>query len=769
VNLKIIVADSNFENYLGAVHNGYSSVLRSLKIFLLLAPLAIGIGHAQVTIDSLSAEISIYGDVVLHWTIPQGMVIAKYTIYRGTDYDNMKIIAEIPFPVVKQYTDLNSQVTPGTSYIYGLKAMDVRGQSDWEDIVVKVTPPPTALKFISVPPISVFVNGNYYYYPIRTDAPNPDDVEITLPESNPGGMQLNTVGSGSSSTTFLYWRPQQAGSYKVTLLAKHRQTRAVAVQEYFINVAYENQIGTVRGIVRNVEHKPLVNATVQILQLKYNMLYNTRTDTAGVFEITSVQTGDIYAYAAAPSDRYMPQWYSLGRNITDVSPRSLNAGDTLSYEFYLLTSPNSPTLVAGMVKDQMTGLPIDSARVSFVRKASFLNIGDTTINRNPSSRMNFVVDTTVMTGVDGRYTANLIVGRDYYVIVEHPKHLSCFNVDRTNLSPTNALDARPIRVSDSMTDMNFSLVPNTILTTNRIVGIVRNATNGLEKQAVVVLINPDLQRGSGGTHTYRLVSSVSGKNGFYSFDNLDIGTYSILALPLDKDLMPQYFTWNGGTSLASASEIVNPNGTMQNYDFPLAPVAPGGVGTIFGKVTVRTNNGEAPAPGTVVFALMDDTKEVAGYAISDSTGWYSITGLPKGNFVVIAQSIDLGSAQSPLTELDYSTLNQFTQVIAVHLVIDQRTTGLEQTTIPQDVTLDQNYPNPFNPTTQIRFGLPASGHVTLRIFNALGNEVQTLVSEKMSAGLHAIDFDARAFGSGTYYYQLQFGARLLTRSMLLVK
>ena len=745
------------------------SVIRSIKIFLLLLPLLAGVGNAQVTIDDLTAEVSIYGDVVLRWSIPQGTIISKYTIYRGTDFDSMKIIAEIPYPVVKQYTDFYTNLVPGTVYLYALKAVDFGGQIGRKNIEVLVTPPPTTLRFLSTPPISAFVGGDYYYTPVKTDALNPEDVEFSFSGAHPAGMDMNTVGSGASRMTFVYWRPSSPGQYKVAIIARHKVTRAVAIQEFTINVAFANQIGMVRGSVLTVEGKPLRKAMVRVFQVKYGLQYETYTDTAGAFEIKTVQIGEIYAWARAASDRYLPQWYPLGKNISDVSPRPLATGDTLVYTIYLQTSPNNPTRISGKVKSQLTGLPVDSTRISFVRKANFINIGDTTISRDPSSRSNFAIDTTVMTNSSGQFEASLLVGYEYYTITEHPRYLSSFNIDRLNVSATNALDARTIRIVDNMTDVNFTLVANNVPTPNRIVGTVRNAVSGLDKQAVIVLFNPDLQRGAGGGHTYSRVSSINDKNGYYSFDNLTSGTYSILAIPLDKDLAPKFYTSGGGTTIATSSEVVVPNGTVQDLDFSLNAIAPGGVGTIFGQVTVQDKNGISPAPGTLVLAMTSDTKDVVGYAISDSVGMYSITGIPKGKFILMGQNIEYGSVQSPVTELDYSTFNLYTQVKAVHLNIDTRVTGIDPAAVPEDVTLYQNYPNPFNPTTQIQFGVPTSGHVTVRVYNSIGSEIAVLLNEKVSAGTHTIDFDGRRFGSGTYYYQLQSGNRIITRSMLLVK
>jgi len=82
--------------------------------------------------------------------------------------------------------------------------------------------------------------------------------------------------------------------------------------------------------------------------------------------------------------------------------------------------------------------------------------------------------------------------------------------------------------------------------------------------------------------------------------------------------------------------------------------------------------------------------------------------------------------------------------------------NLENTTnaIASDFILEQNYPNPFNPTTTIEFVLPRSDIVTLQIFNILGEEIETLISEKLPAGKHKYHWDASRMPSGVYLYRL---------------
>jgi len=91
------------------------------------------------------------------------------------------------------------------------------------------------------------------------------------------------------------------------------------------------------------------------------------------------------------------------------------------------------------------------------------------------------------------------------------------------------------------------------------------------------------------------------------------------------------------------------------------------------------------------------------------------------------------------------------------------------TEIPTSFSLSQNYPNPFNPSTVISFSLPAVSQVSLKVFDALGREVQTLVNERMQAGTFEVSFDASNFTSGIYYYTLSSGDFKETRKMILIK
>ena len=89
--------------------------------------------------------------------------------------------------------------------------------------------------------------------------------------------------------------------------------------------------------------------------------------------------------------------------------------------------------------------------------------------------------------------------------------------------------------------------------------------------------------------------------------------------------------------------------------------------------------------------------------------------------------------------------------------------------IVNDFTLFQNYPNPFNPATNIKFNLPASGFVTLKVYDILGNELSTLVNEHLNSGTYSTEFKGENLASGIYIYSIRMDGLVQSRKMILLK
>ena len=95
--------------------------------------------------------------------------------------------------------------------------------------------------------------------------------------------------------------------------------------------------------------------------------------------------------------------------------------------------------------------------------------------------------------------------------------------------------------------------------------------------------------------------------------------------------------------------------------------------------------------------------------------------------------------------------------------------SVETEQLPERYSLNQNYPNPFNPSTTIKYSMPTSEFVTLKVYDVLGNEVSTLVHEEKLAGSYEIEFTASELSSGIYFYKIQSNSFTETKKMILMK
>jgi len=88
---------------------------------------------------------------------------------------------------------------------------------------------------------------------------------------------------------------------------------------------------------------------------------------------------------------------------------------------------------------------------------------------------------------------------------------------------------------------------------------------------------------------------------------------------------------------------------------------------------------------------------------------------------------------------------------------------------PASFALSQNYPNPFNPSTMIKYAIAKPSHVTISVFNLLGNEVARLVDGFRQAGSYEVTWHADGYASGVYFYRMQAGTFSETRKLVILK
>lgn len=128
---------------------------------------------------------------------------------------------------------------------------------------------------------------------------------------------------------------------------------------------------------------------------------------------------------------------------------------------------------------------------------------------------------------------------------------------------------------------------------------------------------------------------------------------------------------------------------------------------------------------------------VEGHGNSNSEKNYSFTDAPKSS----------SKYSYRLKQLDTDGKYEYSKIVEVDYQVK-----------PTEYALSQNYPNPFNPSTVIKYQLPKDNFVSLKVYNAIGQEVANLVNEVKPTGVYEVNFDASNLSSGIYYYILRIGS-----------
>ena len=154
--------------------------------------------------------------------------------------------------------------------------------------------------------------------------------------------------------------------------------------------------------------------------------------------------------------------------------------------------------------------------------------------------------------------------------------------------------------------------------------------------------------------------------------------------------------------------------------------------------------------------------------------------LPTGNYVINNQTIVIDNNYNVINASQLISGQQVIVWAAVDassnktaLQIQSKLsspTSIEESPVTVDIfVLEQNYPNPFNPSTTISFSIQTDQFVTLKVFNAIGEEMATLINENLTRGTHNINFNADGLSSGFYIYRLESGNQVQVRKMMLLK
>ena len=150
-----------------------------------------------------------------------------------------------------------------------------------------------------------------------------------------------------------------------------------------------------------------------------------------------------------------------------------------------------------------------------------------------------------------------------------------------------------------------------------------------------------------------------------------------------------------------------------------------------------------------------------------------------GVFLFSDNGDSLGSRNDGLTNLNIHTLtidnNNYVYAgtdngVWQRSLSDITSAEEEQTNeLPSVFLLSQNFPNPFNPSTKIKYSVPQSSQVQIKVFDVLGNEIARLMDEEKSVGTYELTWNAENLPSGVYFYQLRAGDFIQTKKMILLR
>jgi hypothetical protein len=250
-----------------------------------------------------------------------------------------------------------------------------------------------------------------------------------------------------------------------------------------------------------------------------------------------------------------------------------------------------------------------------------------------------------------------------------------------------------------------------------------------------------------------------GEDHFYSLDFLDIPWYEL------HEGTNTFEIWSSSSSTEITTHWPGPMVVVRYGGVPVPVQLSSFTATSIGADGVRLNWKTMSETNNYGFEVQRSESEKGSYATLAN-------GFVKGaGTTIIPQEYSFTDASASggifyyrLKQIDLDGTQHLTDPVRVDV-----TTGVVEGTVPLQTMLAQNYPNPFNPTTVIRYGVAQPTHVTLKVYNTLGEVVATLVDAERPAGYYDVQFNARGLASGVYLYRLVAGNFTQINKLVLVR
>lgn len=465
------------------------------------------------------------------------------------------------------------------------------------------------------------------------------------------------------------------------------------------------------------------------------------TDSTGSFKL-KLKPGEYFIFSGA--EGYVPEFYDNALTMQQAKKVTLKSGDSVSFDIALkqLVLPNVFS-VSGTVKDA-AGNP---------QKAMITAV----ITNRKQNHMPDLQGHSYGIKTDELGNFKLFAREnDTLVVFIDPADRSLLKQFYNNKTTFETADR--VIVTQDITGIDVTLASKAVYD-NGISGTITDSATSSPLKAVVYAYKKksNVHQGS---RNFVLSDSLTGT---YSLSNLEPGTYYLAAAA--RGYRPTFFKYDGTQTLnwrKADSIVVTENGKISDINFALRKINVTGNAIVYGFILDANGNNVEGA----VASLLDENGEVVNATISDLDGSFVMDGLSSGSYQLSSSVVDYTS--SDVNNVTVETANNYVNVDLV-LTADGVTSVETSKNIVTNYALSQNFPNPFNPSTLISYQIPASGLVTIKVYNVIGKEVAALVNEYQQSGNHSKEFSANGLTSGVYFYTIKSGSYSATKKMILMK
>ena len=530
--------------------------------------------------------------------------------------------------------------------------------------------------------------------------------------------------------------PDSTYSYYVTAVNQTSESDPSNTVEITIGAGNQNYAVVTGTLYDEVNNEPIANGKVRFTEANSCHGPMVYTNEQGEF-IVNLEPGEYYMRSMAML--YLPEFYDNVPTIELATLITITTGDSLHFDVGLtpITPPTLYTL-SGNVSD-ISGNPL-RARIMVTPVRS------NTYYRHQLQRW-------AITDSLGNYSIPVKEG-DTVVVFCRPFNMNLLPEYYDNKQTFAEADRLP--VTGNLSGIDFIIEPAPVYD-NGISGIVENELNeGVAAHIAAFNLN--------GGHHMKKYRTVTDSLGNYIINNMVPAEYILLAIPHDE-YMPTFFRYDGQPTLnwhEADSVAVGNSGIVQGIDFIVHPFNLDGYAQVTG--TVKDYSGSV-INGAVLFAL-DQSNNIITYALSNSNGEFVMQGFEAGTYKIYGDKFGFELEQSFNVTLDYFANS--TADISI-ILTPETVTANEEEIIAEGFVLEQNYPNPFNPVTTIKYQIAEPGLVTLKVYDLLGREIETLVNSEKATGNYEITWNAENIPSGVYFYTMQASSFSETRKMLLMK